>query len=130
MESHGTHIYLLMVSLSLTTCAAPQDYPEAKHYREHKDTTSLNQTLHRYLKPGDSIEHVNRLLGSGDEGDRTTLLRVQKTFARKVPASYPDGVEDGDRFLEYDAPDNCSIILQFRDNRLINFDPGKVPDGL
>lgn len=103
--------------------------PEAEHYRRARDTASLNQTLHRDVRPGDSVARVERLLGPGDRKDQAKQLSFTKLCAERAPKFYPDGVQEGDEFLAFHAADNCSISLQFRNGKLVNHNPKDIPDG-
>jgi len=105
----------LMVSAIVVGCS------KAKHYRAHHDAESLYATLHKDIKPGDSIERVEELLGIGEPPrNPEKLVAVTQKFAQRSPQSYPDGVRDGDVFLGYRGG-NQTLYLQFREGRLINF---------
>jgi hypothetical protein len=101
----------------------------AARYQRERDTASLNRTLRHHVRPGDSVAQVERLLGTGDRKVHEKMLVAQRLFAERSPAHDPDGVELTDELIAFHAMDNCSVILQFRDGRLINFIPSDVPDG-
>ena len=106
----------------------------AKHYRKYHDVKSLCAVLSRQVKSGDSIERVKDLLGpgavlSGESRDRAANHYAQLT--RQRPQVFPDGVVGDDVFVGYDS-DAAALALQFRNGRLVNFDPKRfetVPAG-
>lgn len=104
---------------------------KAKHYRAHHDAESLYATLHKEIKPCDSVRRVGELLGEGlPARNPERLVAVTQKFAQRSPQSYPEGVRDDDMFLGYQGGSG-TLYLQFRAGRLINFNPRdfeKVPE--
>jgi len=99
--------------------------PATIHYHLFADEPSLNSVLAEQVVPGDSIARVVRLLGTGtaiSESETQRLLGVIASFRRQTPGSTPLGVEPDDQFLGYEAA-VMTIYLQFRNDRLINFEP-------
>ncbi len=92
-----------------------------QHYRKHHDGKSLYEVLYKQVKPGDSIEKVQGLLGPGEPAESRARRAIEK-FAQKTPDRYPDGYRETDTLLDYPM-DGGSAILQFRDGRLINHNP-------
>ena len=85
----------------------------------------IRQTLHDEIKPGDSVAKVRALLGRGIdplEKDRQRHLAVSRDLASRSP-SFPDGVQDDDNFVGYRCNEEGFCYLQFRNGKLINFNP-------
>jgi hypothetical protein len=73
-----------------------------------------------------SREDVSELLGPGAEvTDPNTIRSVSKLIQTGV--SYPDGVGAIDVFVEYPTAWG-GTYLQFRHNKLVNFDPGEYTE--
>ena len=94
------------------------------HYRMFHDEASFNSVLHRQVKRGDSIEHVEKILGKGRPAPhRETMLR---SAVDGHPEGFPDGFQDGDTILEYPLNhadgSRGAHYLQFRYGNLVNFD--------
>ena len=115
----------LIVSATVSGCSKAGPHPTPQ------DAKSLFATLHAQIKPGDSIQRVQELLGQGEPPqNREKFIAVVKKFAERLPQDYPAGVRDDDEFLRY-SYQNLTVHLQFRAGRLLNFDPQKfekVPD--
>ena len=95
----------------------------ARHYQSHGDAKSLFATLHRQIKPGDSIERVRELLGPGTlSSDPSKSVARAQRMAQRFPEEYPAGVRVDDVFLGYDCG-QTTLDLQFRSGQLINFKP-------
>ena len=58
--------------------------------------------------------------GRGDEQRR--LVSVTRQMAQRTN-SYPSGTRDDDRFIGYASKESGTLWVQFRDNKLINFNP-------
>lgn len=75
------------------------------------------ETLHERIENGDSVDDVQRLLGPGEPvSDPSLPARIAEAY----PDRYPQGVEQGDRFLLYKLRTGLLVYLQFRDRRLVN----------
>ncbi|MDD5708262.1 MAG: hypothetical protein PHR35_20280 [Kiritimatiellae bacterium] len=92
------------------------------HYRRCHDGKSLYKVAYRQLQNGDSYEKVVGLLGPGTPATERQR-HVKSVVTRKHPESYPDGVTERDVIIFYPIDRLTSIDFQFRDERLINFDP-------
>lgn len=97
----------------------------AAHYRKHHDVESLFAVLSQQVTNGDSIEHIRELLGpssplSGSDKDRAANNFAQLTQQR--PQVFTEGVAGDDAFLAYRGG-TLVVPLQFRNGRLVNFDP-------
>ena len=127
----GTSLIAVGIAVCLIASATVSGCSKAGHYRVHQDAKSLFATLHKEIKPGDSFQRVEELLGKGEPPqNREKLIAAVKKFAQRLPQSYPDGVRDDDVFLDYRAG-NMTVSLQFREGRLINLNPKdfeKVPE--
>jgi len=109
----GTVLFALFVVLN-----------PALRYRWRHDGASLYKVLYNQLKDGDSREEVERLLGLGTPAaNPARLLSANREFARRRPASYPDGAKDGDTFLGHRVGGGSMLYLEFRDGRLVNHIP-------
>jgi hypothetical protein len=102
------------------------------HYRVHHDGKSLYWILCRRLKPGDSYRKAHLLLGPGREASERSRERFFLAM-QKRPGLSPDGQLPTDVLLDYPQGGACWTRLQFRDGKLVNFDPGSftryVPPG-
>ena len=90
----------------------------AMHYRLTGDQESLYKVMHKYIRSGDSVAKVESLLGSGNRDHPAELVAFAQSMSRRLPQSYPDGVQTGDVFIGWSG-----MWLQFRDGRLINHVP-------
>jgi hypothetical protein len=96
----------------------------AAHYRKHNDGKSLYATLHKQIKSGNTIEEVQKLLGSGKPpGEPDKLLAAMKKAAARYLEIYPDGIQEDDVFVGYSIGKRVTLYLQFRDGRLVNHMP-------
>ena len=98
----------------------------AAHYRENHDAKSLCAVLSRQVKRGDTMERIQTLLGvQAVEGEpRQRAARQFVAATQRRPKEYPDGVMGDDVFVG--CPTGGAVLfLQFRQGKLINFDPGK-----
>ena len=116
----GARLMTWVCLLALAAGCSP-----AKHYRKYHDVKSLCAVLSQQVKSGDSMEHVQSLLGpgvilSGAERDLAAAHYLQ--LARGRPQVFRDGIVGDDVFLGYNS-DASALALQFRNGRLINFDP-------
>lgn len=106
---------------------------KARHYRAHQDIESLCVALYTQVKPGDSLSRVQALLGDGTAAtNREKFVRVMNAVTNKNPQAYSDGIEDQDQFIGFTGrgQPEMTVFLQFRNGRLINFQPSdfeKVP---
>jgi hypothetical protein len=110
---------LFFVALALMSGCA--DF--ATHFRRYHDEKSLLTVLQKSIKPGFTINQVQKLLGQGVDMPTQLILATKKDMERN-PKAYLDGFRDTDIFLAY--PTNNAkdfYFLQFRDNHLINFYP-------
>ena len=95
------------------------------HYRMFTDGESLYAVLHDEMRAGDSLTHVQRRLGKG----RHLTEFEKKEYRSVIPELtqmgefFPHGVEKSDHFIAYVIYEDVEVILQFRENRLINFNP-------
>ncbi len=97
---------------------------KARHYREYHDGDSLFAVLHSKIKAADGLERVESLLGKGSPPkSQVKLVKVLQKMAQVRPQGYPDGIKEDDQFVGFDGPNGSTIYLQFRDGKLINFDP-------
>ncbi|MCH8333133.1 hypothetical protein IIC65_04310 [Candidatus Sumerlaeota bacterium] len=115
---------LTMTGLLLMGCDA------AAHYRKYGDGKSLDKALHTRIKKGESIARVQDLLGPGlPARDPERHRDLVRRFIERDSESFPDGVSDDDFFLAYRMGAKATKILQFRDDKLINFDPAHYAKG-
>jgi len=125
MKRLPLYLGVLTVLMLLGLAAGWLFMPATIHYHLFADEPSLNSVLARQVQPWDSTARVVRLLGAGtpiSETERQRLLRVIAGFQRQSAAGTPAGVERDDQFLGYEAS-GMTIYLQFRNDRLINFQP-------
>ena len=113
---------LLMCLILFAGCS------HAYNYRHEVTNENLRLALRDDVKPGMSRAQVESLLGPGMQEDakqHAQLIRATRKFTEHFPVSYPQGVEESDSFLGYyhDSDHNMSWWFQFRNDRLINYDP-------
>lgn len=97
-------------------------------YQRNRDVDTLRYLLSTQLDSGNSVREVTALLGKGERAsnehvDRLLRWRDAEGQRKFFDASFPEGVEKTDVFLFYPAEPKGSYRLQFRDGKLINFDP-------
>ncbi|MEM9346045.1 MAG: hypothetical protein AAGB26_05460 [Planctomycetota bacterium] len=110
-------LLLFMLLILCTGCAT-----HSENYRRTGSPEPLRLAMLHEIEPGFSIEQVQSRLGLGEavgKQQRGPLNRM----VQKYPDDFPDGIEVDDLFFAYSYSENCSDVLQFRNNRLINFDP-------
>ncbi|MHC4130708.1 MAG: hypothetical protein ACYSSP_03655 [Planctomycetota bacterium] len=110
-------MFFLTLIFILTGCSS------VDHYRTHQDCESLWNILYTLVKPVDSREQIETLLGAGmlQTGERKKrLISANKRLMQKYPEDYPYGIKDTDEFVGYFCY-GATLYLQFRDGRLINF---------
>jgi len=120
--------WIVAIVLVVTTCAVifavSSAHSKARHYRKHMDAESLFAVLREEVRPGDSIQRVEALLGKGQVSRKHKwLVASVRAAAQRFPQTYQSGVETDDEFLGYCYGNTEAIFLQFRERRLINFDP-------
>ena len=92
-------------------------------YRSSQAAEDLRAALRDEVRNGASLEHVQQLLGPGREAvgeDQQRLVSIARQLAQRVK-TYPEGIHDNDRFVGYPTTDDTTLYLQFRDDKLINF---------
>lgn len=95
----------------------------AAHYCKYHDGKSLYAVLHDSVRTGDSVEKVEGLLGAGQDGQGKNPNEAMKKMAAKNPSGWPDGVKDDDRMIAYPFDGGVILWLQFRNGKLINYNP-------
>ena len=97
----------------------------AAHYRSHKDGKSLYAVMHDSVRPGDSVEKVQELLGAGQNDEGRKCIEATKRIAAKNPSACPDGVRDDDVMIGFPFGELGSLWLQFRNGKLVNHNPAE-----
>lgn len=117
----------LCVCIAFACCIAATIYlsPSAK-YKRQKDEVSLRYLLATEVKPGHSRQQVCDLLGEGrpDDGSQLRKLLKYQAAVHFDKRLFPDGIEETDEIIFYTALPAGAYDLQFRDGRLVNFNPG------
>ena len=115
---------LLILSLGIMLITAVSGCKASAHYRQNQDAVSFFEALHHEIKPGDSKDRVQQLLGPGMvPPDKALVLAATRKLAEQNPTRVPDGVRDSDEFLGYRYGKRSIGFLQFRDGKLVNFSP-------
>lgn len=113
------HLTVLLAILTVTGCTSA-----TKHYRVHGDGPSLYRLLHDDIRSGQRLEEVRSRLGPGNiPCDQERVREVHLRMLTKAPQSFPYGVKDTDRYVDWQFDGGPWITLQFRDNRLVNHLP-------
>jgi hypothetical protein len=90
------------------------------------DLASFSRILAEKIRPGDSLNQVEALLGSGRRltaDERIKTAAAVRRWQKDQSEYYADSVQDQDIFLRWPMADECTLQLQFRDGRLINHVP-------
>lgn len=115
---------LLGVLVSAVIFAIVRYNLPSQRYRRNRDSESLRTLLSRSVAPGDSLVSVAALLGRGEPEDELAAnLRKWQAGPRFKPRAFPEGIEDDDVFVSFESKPRGRIMLQFRDGKLVNFDP-------
>jgi len=128
---HGVDVGVLIIAICLLVSVVASGCSKTADSQAQSDAKSLFAALHNEVKPGDTIERVQAILGRGvSRPNSEKRFAARQEMAKRYPQSYPDGVQKDDVFVRYTFGDNVGVALQFREGRLINFDPKqfeKVP---
>ena len=92
-------------------------------YRRNHDAASLRAILSRRARNGDTIARIQDLLGPAKQYTDAGFKSALTAHAHRNPSSFPDGVAEIDAFYEFAEGPNMATILQFRNGRMVNFDP-------
>ena len=93
-------------------------------YGHHSQRFIIHEALHESVHPGDSMQEVQAVLGSGQllkQPNDMLQMAIQVTLANRE--YYPEGVDAQDQFILYKIGDNEELYLQFRNDQLINHNP-------
>ncbi len=116
-------IGVLVVSASLLALSSVRRRDQA---RVPHSLESVSHVLATRISPGDTLNHVETLLGAGSKltmTERDTAAAAVLRWQKDQPEYYADGVEDRDMFVRWPISDGCILQLQFRDGRLVNHVP-------
>jgi len=120
----GAAAFAVVVTTCAVVFAEASTHSKARHYRKHMDAESLFATLHNEIRAGDSIQRVETLLGKRQiSRSHERLLIMARNKAQLSPRKHPSGVRNDDEFVGFCYGNTAAIFLQFREGRLINFDP-------
>ena len=122
MKQAALPVVVLMVILGIAFITTwPSGALEADHYQRFHDGKSLYAVLSSRIASGDSLEHVESILGPGTPlTEETDAFRSQlREQALWTPQRFPNGVQDIDVFLTWPLEDR-SVTLQFRNATLVN----------
>ena len=100
-------------------------------YQTRKNGSALLGLLSHGINNGDTRASVITRLGRGTIIDGERALDVMGENMVQQPVAYPDGFQKTDVFVMYSAAEGFALHLQFRDNRLVNFNlPPKTRQAL
>jgi len=106
----------IIVACMTTGCRSPSQC----YHRTH-DVRSLFRVLYDEIRSGDSRSKVHALLGSG-----YPVWQKLYEYRERNGSAFPDGFQQGDEIFIYPAIGNdgeeCSVLLHFRTDKLINYD--------
>ncbi|MEW4568998.1 hypothetical protein AB1L88_14130 [Tautonia sp. JC769] len=120
---------LVLVALAGGILAVLRWFDPVVRYRRDRDADSLYSALSSGVKNGDPVEKLERLLGTGAINSSPELRRSVTAFAERSPTDYPQGIAEDDEFREYRCGADEALILQYRQGRLVNFDPKMFSEG-
>ncbi len=110
---------LLVITFIAAGCTSA-----ASHYQSHGDGPSLYRVLYKNIRTGQSIDQVRDCLGPGEiPSDQDKFRDIQRRILAKEPSNVPGGVEDDDQFVLWQYDGHPVMMLQFRDNILVNHQP-------
>ena len=90
-------------------------------YQTDKSGTALIGLLADEINNGDDRDYVISRLGPGNTiEDDDPLWKIRRNIEQQ-PATLTDGFRQSDTFVEYSAAEGFAISLQFRDDKLVNF---------
>lgn len=92
-------------------------------YRRNHDAASLRAILSRRARNGDTIARIQDLLGPAKQYTNAGFQSVIIPYAQRNRSSFPDGVAETDVFYEFAEGPHMKTVLQFRNGRMVNFDP-------
>ena len=90
-------------------------------YQVRKEGSALLGILAEEIKNGDSREYVVSKLGLGTVIDDEKPLESIRENNQQQPAAHADGFQKTDVFVMYSAAEGFGLQLQFRDDKLVNF---------
>src|SRR5438128_947362 len=114
-----------MRQMTVTVLAFLVGCTTADKYRSSGRSEDLRGALNQEVTDGASIGRVQQLLGPGWEvrdDEQRRLVLVTRQIASRTN-TYPAGTQDDDRFVGYPSKDGGTLYLQFRNGKLINFNP-------
>ncbi len=110
---------LVVYALGCRDSAKEKEDQLVAAYRNAPSGVTLFPILHDLVRPGDSVERVQQLLGPGH--DDPSAFEPISRFAQKHPQEFADGMQATDRLVRYCVDKDSFTYLQFREGRLVNF---------
>jgi hypothetical protein len=111
-------VALLGVALAIHRANNP-----AVRYRNGDHAVFQQAVAGDRIKSGDTLRKVEAVLGAPRTPSNPNASRAAIDHILSSPSGYPDGYQEGDVFLQYWVTPDAYSSLQFRDGRLVNFDP-------
>jgi hypothetical protein len=113
-------VFLTAVSLALLRLTTLSD---AQRYRWFQSEDALYRVLYTQASNGMLVTDLERLLGPASRDlDQARWRKMMSKLIDKHPHEFPDGLEEGDEWIEYQTG-IISQPIQVRDGRLVNFKP-------
>jgi hypothetical protein len=123
-----TILFLATLVFSVVFAVVRYNLP-LQRYRRNGDEASLYKVLSTNVSRSDSQESVTALLGRGTTDDELLSALLKWQAGPHYDANvWPDGIQEDDVLLEFDAKP-YNVRLQFRNGRLVNFDPTEFDGG-
>jgi hypothetical protein len=121
-----TSIAVIGAFVILASLVAVSALRRREHAKVPADLQSFSHVLATRIFPGDKLDHVEALLGTGSKltaAQRVAAAAAVLRWQKDQPEYYADGVREWDIFLRWPIQDGCTLQLQFRNGRLINHVP-------
>lgn len=104
----------------MTQCVHWRFFTPSGVYQTTKNGSALLGILGVEIKNGDTLDTVRMRLGHGTTIVDEVTREETRTSALAHPKIATDGYQEADKLVQYSAIDGFFVVLQFRDNRLIN----------
>ena len=116
----ATAVVALMLAIGL--CAHWRYFTPNGIYQSRREGSALLGILGEEIKNGDSRASVISRLGRGEIIDDADYLEAIRENIEQQPAAHVDGFQETDASFIYSAAEGFALHLQFRDDKLVNFD--------
>ena len=122
-----TYLFLIFISICILIIPQGCSLLSKNNSTESFSRILLFERLHKKIRNRMTYEEVKSILGTGDIDKENECLQSHLSF-REFSAFFsnfhPEGVKESDAFIKYFSDNkDTTIVLQFRNNHLINHQP-------